>query len=75
MISQTLRILNYMQGGGTITDEEARQLFRCNRLSARILDIKNRGYIVLDRWECHRNENGEFKRWKRYWIVKKIGEA
>ena len=70
MISQTMKILAYMQGGGTITDEEARQMFRCNRLSARILNIKKLGYKIESKWELHKNSYGEYKHYKRYWLVK-----
>lgn len=65
-VTQTLRILSYMQGGGSLTGLEALQLFGCMRLGARILDIKKAGFTVEDTWELHRNENGEYKRVKRY---------
>ena len=70
VLTQTLKILAYFQGGGTLTDNEAREMFRCNRLGARIYDLKKRGYQIMDKWEVHRNSYGEYKRYKRYWLAK-----
>lgn len=67
-LAQANKILAYFIGGGTLTDNEAREMFRCNRLSARILDLKKRGYNIADRWEIHRNSYGEYKRYKRYFL-------
>lgn len=39
-LSQTRAILAYMRAGNTITPREARQMFRCDRLGARIKDIE-----------------------------------
>ena len=66
MITQTFKILSYMQGGGSLTQIEALNMFGCSRLSARILDIKKAGYTVEDTWEVHRNAAGEYKHYKRY---------
>lgn len=38
--SQTRRILAYMREGHSITPAEARKLFGCDRLGARIMDIE-----------------------------------
>ena len=69
MIGQKTKILAYMQGGGSLTQLEALNLFGCMRLGARILDIKKAGYTVGDTWEIHRNEAGEYKRYKRYFLA------
>ena len=69
MIGQTTKILAYMQGGGSLTQFEALNLFGCMRLGARILEIKKAGYTVGDTWEIHRNEDGEYKRYKRYFLA------
>lgn len=39
-VSQTRRILAYMREGNEITPGEARRLFGCDRLGARIMDIE-----------------------------------
>ena len=39
-LSQTRAILAWMQAGNTITPKEARMMFRCDRLGARIADIE-----------------------------------
>lgn len=38
--SQTRAILSYMKEGNSITPAEARKLFGCDRLGARIMDIE-----------------------------------
>ena len=44
-LSQTKAILEYMQSGHSITPKEARELFGCDRLGARIMDIERKiGY-------------------------------
>lgn len=40
--SQTNRILAYMREGNSITSAEARKLFGCDRLAARIADIEKK---------------------------------
>ena len=44
--SQTDQILEWMLSGRPITPLEALNRFGCNRLAARIADIKARGYLV-----------------------------
>lgn len=44
--SQTDQILEWMLSGRSITPLEALSRFGCNRLAARIADIKARGYLV-----------------------------
>lgn len=49
-MSQAIDILNYIDQNGSITDNEARDLFCCHRLSARIHDLRLLGVnIVTDR--------------------------
>lgn len=44
--SQRFKILNYLKEGNTLTALEALHLFRCNRLAARILELKKAGYEI-----------------------------
>ena len=46
--SQNARILRYLQAGYRLTQLEALNKFGCLRLSARILDLKNRGHQIDD---------------------------
>lgn len=39
-LSQTRAILAYLREGNTITPRDARKMFRCDRLGARIKDIE-----------------------------------
>ena len=49
-MSQATDILDYIDKHGSITDDEARELFHCHRLSARIYDLRAIGQnIVTDR--------------------------
>ena len=49
-MSQATDILDYIERIGSITDTEARDLFCCRRLSARIHDLRQIGVnIVTDR--------------------------
>ena len=48
--SQSTRILQFMKAGGSITGLEAVMLFGCLHLPRRILDIKEKGHTVRDRW-------------------------
>lgn len=44
--SQNARILSYLKNGGRITSLEALNQFGCLRLSARIKDLRDRGYEI-----------------------------
>ena len=48
--SQAGLILRHLQGGGTLTAMDALDLFGCNRLAARVADLKNKGHNVKSRW-------------------------
>lgn len=45
--SQNDKILAYLKGGATISQDKAIELFRCYRLSARIKDLRNKGYNII----------------------------
>lgn len=44
--SQNARILSHLKNGGRITSLEALNQFGCLRLSARIKDLRDRGYEI-----------------------------
>ena len=45
--SQNQKILKYLKTGRSLTQEEARSLFDCWRLSGRILDLRERGHSIF----------------------------
>ena len=47
LISQANAILKYLQDGNGITPMDALNLCGCFRLSARIADLKKRGYDIV----------------------------
>lgn len=65
--SQTIKILNYLLKGKSITPLEALSRFKCFRLASRINEIKRSG-IKISKETVLRNG----KRYARYSIAKKI---
>jgi hypothetical protein len=45
-MSQNKQILEYLKNGNSITPLTALEKFNCLRLSARILDLKDKGYNI-----------------------------
>ena len=62
--SQNELILQALKAGARITPIDALNMFGCLRLSARIADLKRRGYHINNKW---RIENG--KRFAEYHLV------
>ena len=50
--AQTNEILKYLETGRTITALDALKLFGCQRLAARIYDLKKRGYQFKTKLTC-----------------------
>jgi hypothetical protein len=46
MMTQNDQILKYLEAGNTITPIDALQLFGCFRLSARIFELRQKGYKI-----------------------------
>lgn len=63
-VSQRAAILNWLVKGYSITQWDAVAIFKCLRLSERIREIQQDGYIIGKAWE-KRNK----KRYRRYWLV------
>ena len=69
--AQTAKILRYMEAGNIITQRIASREFDCDRLGARIWDLKHDGVPVQDEFEYKLDENGKvIKKWKKYWIAR-----
>lgn len=45
-ISQCEMILHHLMMGNSLTHRQAEQLFDCDRLSARIYDLKQQGHVI-----------------------------
>lgn len=69
--AQKVQILHFMEAGNEITQRIASREFDCDRLGARIWDLKHDGVPVEDAFEYKLDENGKvIKKWKKYWIAK-----
>ena len=67
--NQKRRIFDYMLDGNTITPREASKLFDCDRLPARIYDLRHDGVPIESKFEYKYNDKGRIvKKWKKYWI-------
>ena len=67
MKSQCQEILDSMQEGHSLTDSDARRMFGCSRLSARIHDLRADGHSIITEKV---KQNG--KRFARYSLVKGV---
>ena len=47
-MSQEKQILEYLLAGNTLTPIEALNMFGCFRLGARICDLRQRGYDIIN---------------------------
>lgn len=48
-MTQNQEILQYLKKGGTLTQLEAADRFKCWRLSGRILDLRRKGFDIRTR--------------------------
>ena len=64
--SQCVDILHHMKTKGDISFYEAVELYGVMHLPRRILDLKQRGHSIEDRW-CENATTG--KRFKRYTLA------
>lgn len=67
--NQTERILDYMKRYGSITDINAIQDLGCHRLAARIYDLKQQGYEIVDEVVEGKNRFGEITHFKKYMLA------
>lgn len=67
--NQKHRIYEFMAAGNEITQRIASRLFDCDRLGARIWELKRDGVPVQSEFEYKLDENGKVvKKWKKYRI-------
>lgn len=65
-ISQTKRVLNYIETFGSITQMEAMKDLGCMRLASRISDLRRDGHPIVSKLEAVENRFGEKCYIKRY---------
>jgi hypothetical protein len=61
--SQSQAILRYLRQGNELTSLDALLRFKCMRLAARIVDIKEMGIDIADRW-ITRDDGVRFKAYR-----------
>lgn len=61
--TQNANILAYLKEGHTLTGLEALTRFGCIHLPRRILDLKERGHKIADRWVKDERTGKRFKEW------------
>jgi hypothetical protein len=67
--SQCARILAWLQLGKPITAHVARSEFGCDRLAARIKDLRNDGHTIHTKTIKVFNREGQPCRVAEYWLV------
>ena len=74
MKTQTERVLEYMQRYGSITQKNATDDLGCQRLGARIYDLKKMGYDLKSEVIAVKNRYGETVHVKRYMLAETANE-
>lgn len=67
-MSQEELVLDYMQRFGSITTLEAFKDIGCTRLSAKIYNLKRKGYVIYDEWLEMKNRYGKTVYFKKYYL-------
>lgn len=65
-MTQAEMIVEYIDKFGSITSRDAFNDLGVTRLSARIADLKNRGYSIEEVWESSKNRFGATVSYKRF---------
>ena len=69
-MTQTEKVLDYMERHGSITPLEAMNQLGIMRLGARIFDLKESGVKIITDRVSERNRNGELVSFARYRLEK-----
>lgn len=67
-MTQNQQILEHLKEHGSITPLQALNQYGCMRLGARIYDLKACGHDIRKTMESHTNNQGQEKRYARYWM-------
>lgn len=65
-MTQAEMIVEYINKFGSITSRDAFNDLGVTRLSARVADLKSRGYAFEEVWESSKNRFGETVSYKRF---------
>lgn len=74
-MTQCEQVLNYIKIFGSISSMEAFQDLGITRLSARIWELRNEGYVFDETNETHKNRFGKLVTYKRYGFQKETNSA
>lgn len=66
--TQCNMIAEYLKSGRSITALEALRKFDCMRLASRIHDLKERGMNIVGDMVYDKDDEGNHKKWKVYWL-------
>lgn len=69
-MAQVDRVIAHILAYGSITAQDAYQLYGCMRLASRICDLKRKGYNIGRVLEEGQNRYGEPERHARYFLIK-----
>ena len=72
-MTQRDMIADYMERHGSISSWEAIKEFGVTRLSARIFELKERGYLISKERVTTKNRYGKSVTYDKYKIVAKLG--
>lgn len=67
-MTQLWRVLEYVKTHRGITQAEAYEAFGCLRLSERIRELADLGYVIEKTWETSENRYGDKVRYMRYFV-------
>lgn len=65
-MTQNERILRHLRDYGSITQREATEEYGCQRLAARIGELRKAGYQINSKMETSKNRYGERVSYARY---------
>ena len=64
--SQCFIILCHLKSKGSINTKEAREICQCERLAARISDLRRMGYLIKTEMRTYLNKHGYPVRYAEY---------
>ena len=73
-MTQAEMILDYLKHNANLSCQEARMMFGCDRLPARINDLKRRGNDIRKFMDSAEGMFGKRKHFARYWLNKAKGD-
>ena len=71
-MTQCERILDHLKTQGPITQRQAYELFGCERLGARIFDLREKGYAITRTMITAPNRFGDITRFAQYALEKGV---